>query len=53
MIVSKLENGNLLIPRRAEADDGTIGDGQEEIGPDHPDYLTWLSFWEQRSSQTS
>ncbi len=44
MIVKKLPNGNLLVPKRAEGPDGIIGDGVEEIGPDNPDYEKWLPF---------
>lgn len=38
-----LASGHLLVPVRLEADDGTIGDGLQEIGPDHPDYPAWLA----------
>ena len=39
---TRLPNGNLLIPARAESDDGTvIGDGMIEIGPEHPDFAAW------------
>lgn len=38
-----LPNGNLVVPRRVESEDGqTVGDGFEEIGPDHPEYESWL-----------
>ena len=42
----KLENGNLLIPKRAVSDDENpiIGDGIEEITPDDPEYEKWLPF---------
>ena len=41
----KLENGNLLIPKRAEDEEGKIiGDGMVEITPDDPDYKRWLPF---------
>ena len=41
----RFPNGNLIVPRRAESEDGqTVGDGFEEIGPDHPDYEPWLAF---------
>lgn len=42
----KLENGNLLVPMRAEENE-IIGDGMVEIGPDHPDYQAWLATVEQ------
>lgn len=37
----RLQNGNLLVPRRAEGD-GWLGDGMVEIGPDHPDHKRWV-----------
>lgn len=39
----RLASGNLLVPVRLEADDGTIGDGLQEIGPNHPDFAAWLA----------
>lgn len=39
----RLPNGNLLIPKRAESDDGMIGDGMIEIDPSHPDFEMWLA----------
>ncbi len=44
MPVEKLPNGNLLVPRRAEGPGGIIGDGVEEIGPDHPAYEGWIAW---------
>lgn len=41
-MVKRLPNGNLLVPKRAQADDGTVGEAWEEIAPDHPDYKTYL-----------
>lgn len=35
------KDGTLTIPFRAEADDGSIGDGMETIGPDDPRYAVW------------
>ena len=41
----KLGNGNLLIPKRAEDEEGKIiGDGMVEITPDDTDYDKWLPF---------
>jgi hypothetical protein len=40
----KLENGRLLVPRRAEGPRGIIGDGIVEIGPDDPDYTAWVQM---------
>jgi hypothetical protein len=44
MRVEKLPNGNLIVPCRAEGPGGIIGDGVEEIGPDHPDYESWIAW---------
>jgi len=45
----RLPNGNLIVPVRVESEDGlTVGDGHEEIGPDHPDYAEWLRFARER-----
>ena len=44
MNVKRLPNGKLLVPRRAESEDGTIGDSVEEIGPGHPDYRAWMEW---------
>jgi hypothetical protein len=41
VFVKRLPNGNLLVPSRVESDDGVIGDGVVEIGPDDPDYDEW------------
>jgi len=46
MEAERLPNGNLLVPARAEAEDGTIGDGMMEIGPEHPDFERWQEFVE-------
>lgn len=37
----RLPDGRLRVPRRAEADDGMIGDGMVDIGPDDPDWDVW------------
>jgi hypothetical protein len=39
----KLRNGNLLVPKRATAEN-IIGDGMIEIDKKHPDYKKWLPF---------
>jgi len=39
-----LPNGKLLVPLRAEAADGTIGDGLAEIDPQHPEYARWYEY---------
>ncbi len=42
MKVRRLANGRLLGPLRA-VPGGTLRDGMQEIGPDHPDYAKWLA----------
>ena len=39
-----LPNGNIIVPRRAESDDGVVGLGGEEIGPESEDYARALRF---------
>jgi hypothetical protein len=39
-----LPNGNLYVPLRAEAADGTIGDGMAEIDPTHAQYASWYAY---------
>ncbi len=39
-----LPSGKLLVPLRAEAADGTVGDGMAEIDRMHPDYARWLEY---------
>ena len=36
----------MLIPMRAEGENGELGDGMIEIGPDDPRYQEWLPFSE-------
>ena len=44
-ITPKLANWNLVVPARAESEDGAdIGDGFAEIGPDHPDFQNCLTY---------
>ena len=43
-VPQQLPNGNLLVPKRIEADDGTIGDTLVEIAPDDPMFDTWQQF---------
>ena len=47
----KLYNGNLLIPVTAKGPNGELGDGFIEIGPDHPEYETWLAAVEPEESE--
>lgn len=46
MRIQKKEDGTLLVPMRAEASDGTIGDGVVEIKKDHKDYQKYLKMYE-------
>jgi hypothetical protein len=46
----RLPNGNLLVPRRAEAG-GVVGDGMVEIGPDDPDYKTWADYYARQGKE--
>jgi hypothetical protein len=49
--VKRLRNGNLLVPARADSDDGgVIGDGMVEIGPDDPDYDEWVRELERQAA---
>lgn len=47
----KLDNGNLLIPRRAEGEGGLLGDGMVEVGPDDPDYKGWVEWYAKRGEE--
>jgi hypothetical protein len=42
--VTRLPNGNLQVPIGAYQKD-LDADGQEEIGPDDPDFQKWLRIW--------
>jgi hypothetical protein len=46
MRIQKKEDGTLLVPLRAEAPDGTIGDATIEIKKDHRDYQKYLKMYE-------
>lgn len=37
----RLPNGNLLVPVRLEAEDGTLGDGVVEIDHSDPEFEAW------------
>ena len=50
-IPRRLSNGHLLVPVRAEGDDGIIGDGLMEIGEDDPSFQNWAD-WIDRNSGT-
>ncbi|MBN9122967.1 MAG: hypothetical protein J0I06_28155 [Planctomycetes bacterium] len=40
--IRRLASGNLIVPMRAESNDGKIiGDALVEIGPDHPQFAVW------------
>ena len=42
-----LPNGNLLVPKRAEAEGytGLIGDSLVEVAPGTPDYEEWMRYY--------
>ena len=42
--VERLPNGHLLVPMRAESDDGIVGDALVEISPEHPDWPAWAPY---------
>jgi hypothetical protein len=44
MYARKLPNGDLLVPVRAESEDGVLGDALAVLDPNHPDYAAWLPF---------
>jgi hypothetical protein len=44
-VVRRLENGNLLVPARAEGD-GVVGDGAVELAPGDPQYDEWVEWLE-------
>ena len=41
MNATRNPDGTITIPRRAEGEDGLIGDGMATIGPDDPEYAAW------------
>ena len=45
-----LENGNMLIPVRAEGPNGELGDCLKEVSPESPEYQKWLPFCEKENS---
>ena len=40
-VPERLPDGRIVVPKRAEGEDGTIGDAMVPIGPDDPDYEGW------------
>lgn len=52
MSAIKLPNGNLLIPVRAESDDGIIGDAMLEIDESNPLYTEWLQYLDANNQTT-
>ena len=46
----QLENGNLLIPKRAEAE-SLLGDGMTEVSPGDPDYAAWMDYYHRRGEE--
>jgi hypothetical protein len=45
------ENGKVWIPRRAEADDGTIGDAWVELKPGDEGYAETLAWLEREAKE--
>lgn len=52
-MIRQLDNGNLLVPLRAEDGQGIVGDSLREIGPRDPDYAAWLHWIESRGMEAS
>lgn len=53
MLPERLPNGNLLVPMRAEGEEeGLVGDGVVEIGPEHPHFVDWEEFLHVRPEAT-
>lgn len=46
----RLKNGNLMVPRRAEAE-GVVGDAMVEVGPGDPDYESWTRWYARRGEE--
>ncbi len=46
-----LDNGNLLIPVRVEADNGIFGDAMIEVKPDSEQFKQWLPFLDQEEQE--
>ena len=53
--VKRLDNGKLLIPRRADTGDeeGIIGDALVEIGPDDSEFAEWDAWLKEQDADTS
>lgn len=47
----RLPDGKLWVPKRAESDNGTIGDGSAVIGPDDPTYQVWSDYLSRTEEQ--
>ena len=43
----RTRRGTLLVPVRAETDDGIVGDGMVEVGPEDPRYDDWELYAEE------
>jgi len=46
-----LIDGKVMVPRRAEAEDGTIGDTWVELSPEDPDYAAALAALQRREKR--
>lgn len=44
MKAERLPDGRIRVPARAEAEDGTIGDGMDVIDHDDPRYQAWSDY---------
>lgn len=46
----RLPNGNLMVPKRAEGE-GLVGDAWFEVGPDDPDFKSWMAWYERMGQE--
>ncbi|MDQ7826606.1 MAG: hypothetical protein RDV48_27635 [Candidatus Eremiobacteraeota bacterium] len=44
MRIKKLPSGNLLVPCRAEGEEGLVGDGMKEVAPGTGEYREWIEY---------
>lgn len=44
-----LDDGNWLVPRRAESTDGSVvGDAMVKVPPDHPEAVRWARWYKRQ-----
>jgi hypothetical protein len=48
----RLPNGKIRVPMRAEAPDGTIGDGMVDLAPGDSGYARWDEYLRAKESST-